>query len=98
MFVLPSRYEGFPVALVEALSQGCPSIATRCTEATGRPPLSTVLQLVDTESSDQLAAAVVQLAQHPDERKRLSNASIQASAGFHWDKVGVLWDELLRGK
>lgn len=98
MFVLPSRYEGFPVALVEALSQGCPSIATRCTEATQRLPLSRVLQLVDTESSDQIAAAILQLAQRPEDRKQLSAASIQASSEFHWDKVGVLWDELLTAR
>ena len=95
MFVLSSRYEGFPVALVEALSQGCPSIATRCTEATQRPPLSTALQLVDTESSDQLAAAILQLAQQPDRRKQISEAGRQASSGFHWDKIGLLWDEVL---
>ncbi len=95
MFVLPSRYEGFPVALVEALSQGCPSIATRCTEATQRPPLSAVLQLVDTESSDQLAAAILELAQRPDRRKQLSGESVRASDGFHWDKIGKLWDDVI---
>ena len=95
MFVLPSRYEGFPVALVEALSQGCPAIATRCTEATQRPPLSTALQLVDTESSDQLVAALLQLAGQPDRREQFSAAGIQASSGFHWDIVGLLWDQLL---
>ena len=95
MFVLSSRYEGFPVALVEALSQGCPSIATRCTEATQRPPLSPALQLVDTESSDQLASAILKLAQQPDLRKQISISSIQASSEFHWDKIGPLWDQLL---
>jgi len=98
MFVLPSRYEGFPVALVEALSQGCPSIATRCTEATQRPPLSTALKLVDTESSDQLAVAILQFAQQPDNRKQFSAAGIEASSAFHWEKIGLLWDQLLFGE
>ena len=96
MFVLPSRYEGFPVALVEALSQGCPSIATRCTDATQRSPLSPALQLVDTESADQLASAIRNLAQQTNLRNRLSISSIQASSEFHWDKIGPLWDRLLR--
>jgi GalNAc-alpha-(1->4)-GalNAc-alpha-(1->3)-diNAcBac-PP-undecaprenol alpha-1,4-N-acetyl-D-galactosaminyltransferase len=95
LFVLPSRYEGFPVALVEALSQGCPAIATRCTEATQRLPLSTALELVDCDSSDQLARAILQLAKHPERRHQLSTAGIHASVGFHWDTVGKLWDHLL---
>ena len=95
MFVLPSRYEGFPVALVEALSQGCPAIATRCTEATQRPPLSKALQLVAPESAEQLAAAMLQLAQNREERARLSAMAEQASSEFRWEKVGLLWDRLL---
>lgn len=96
MFVLSSRYEGFPIALVEALSQGCPSIATRCTEATQRLPLSTALQLVDIESPDQLAAAILQFAQQPDLRDQFSTAGILAGSEFHWDRIGLLWDRLLR--
>ncbi len=95
MFVLPSRYEGFPVALVEALSQGCPAIATRCTEATMRSPLSDALELVDIESPEQLAAAMVRLAHHAGLRERLSVAGIRASSEFNWEKIGLLWDQLL---
>ena len=95
MFVLPSRYEGFPVALVEALSQGCPAIATRCTEATQRPPLSMALQLVASESAEQLATAMLQLAQRPELRARLSAGAIHASSEFRWEKIGLLWDRLL---
>lgn len=95
MFVLPSRYEGFPVALIEALSQGCPSIATRCTEATQCPPLSTALQLVDTESPGQIAEAILKFSQQPDLRNQLSKSGIQAGLQFHWDKIGLHWDRLL---
>ncbi len=95
MFVLPSRYEGFPVALVEALSQGCPAIATRCTEATQCPPLSTALQLVDPESSEQLAGAIMQLALSSQLRERLSCSAVETSSKFLWDNIGQLWDRLL---
>ena len=96
MFVLPSRYEGFPVALVEALSQGCPAIATRCTEATQTPPLSTALKLVDTESSEQLAAAILELSKNADLRNEFAAASVPATIEFNWEHVGILWDRLLQ--
>ncbi len=95
VFVLPSRYEGFPVALVEALSQGCPSIATRCTEATQIPPLSDALQLVDPESPEQLAEAILTIALNKETSKRLEIAGKDASSYFDWAQVGKRWDQLL---
>jgi GalNAc-alpha-(1->4)-GalNAc-alpha-(1->3)-diNAcBac-PP-undecaprenol alpha-1,4-N-acetyl-D-galactosaminyltransferase len=95
LFVLPSRYEGFPIALIEALSQGCPAIATRCTAATECPPLSASLHLVDIESVEQLAEAIEQVAKNPVRRAQLAASGVRASEDFHWQKIGNLWDRLL---
>ena len=93
MYVLPSRYEGFPVALVEALSQGCPAIATRCTEATERPPLSDALELVDTESrSDrQCNFAVGKAARTPSAAFNGRHSSkLWISLGYDWQALGSI--------
>lgn len=53
--VIPSRREGFPLVLVEALLLGCPVISTRVPGAVEILPEPL---LADTENSDQLAAIV----------------------------------------
>lgn len=95
LFVLCSRYEGFPVALVEALSQGVPAIATACTQATQKLASTSSLQLVAPESAEALAVAIGQLANAPDRREELSEAGLRASRDYHWSQVGPLWDQLV---
>jgi GalNAc-alpha-(1->4)-GalNAc-alpha-(1->3)-diNAcBac-PP-undecaprenol alpha-1,4-N-acetyl-D-galactosaminyltransferase len=98
LFVLCSRYEGFPLALLEAFRHGLPSIATRCTSAIDQ--LSTVvseeaLVSIPVNSAEALTAAILQLAQDPDRRQRMSTAARQVAAHYTWQQIGPLWDRLL---
>lgn len=68
IFVLPSRFEGRPNALLEAMASGLPSVATRI------PGVLEVLTeesgiLVDVEDADSLAEAICALAKDPGRRK-----------------------------
>jgi glycosyltransferase involved in cell wall biosynthesis len=70
IFVLPSRLEGRPNALLEAMASGLPSVATRL------PGVIEVLTeeagiLVDTEDPRALAEAVCSLAKNPAARKSM---------------------------
>lgn len=75
VFVLPSRWEGLPIALLEAMSAGLPIIATRV------EGVDEVVQegvhgiLVKPESAEELAKAILQLSADIEGRQRMGNAS-----------------------
>lgn len=73
-FVLPSRMEGLPLAVLEAMSHGLPIVTTRIG---GNPEVVTDGEhglLVPIEDPDALAAALVRIAENPDLRRTLGEA------------------------
>jgi glycosyltransferase involved in cell wall biosynthesis len=72
VFVLPSRYEGFPNGLAEAMALGVPCIATRC--RTGPEELIADGEnglLVPVEDPETMARAIDRLLGDPELRERL---------------------------
>jgi glycosyltransferase involved in cell wall biosynthesis len=82
-FLLPSRYEGFPVALVEALALGLPCIATRC--PTGPEEIlgaGSHGMLVPVEDPAALAGALDRLASSEDLRRALGESGARRARDF----------------
>lgn len=77
-----SRYEGFGLPLIEAMSVGCPVIGARAScipEIVGDAAI-----LVDADAPDQVAAGIAELA--PGEfRQKLINNGLARSSQFSWD-------------
>jgi glycosyltransferase involved in cell wall biosynthesis len=76
MFVLPSRNEGYPNALVEAMSLGCPCIAVNCDFG----PSEIIRDgdngiLIENESIIALGNAIVSLNNDEDLKKRIGTAA-----------------------
>ena len=75
VFVLPSRWEGLPMALLEGMMAGLPVIATRV------EGVDEVVQpgehglLVALESPRELAQAILQLLRSPQDRQRMGAAA-----------------------
>ena len=75
VFVLPSRWEGLPMALLEGMMAGLPVIATRV------EGVDEVVQpgehglLVPLESPAELAQAILQLLRSPQDRQRMGKAA-----------------------
>jgi glycosyltransferase involved in cell wall biosynthesis len=75
IFVLPSRKDPYPLALLEAMALGLPPVASRVSGipdivADGRTGL-----LTESGSVDSLVRAVLQMADAPDLRRRLGDAA-----------------------
>ena len=96
IFALPSRYEGFPNALLEALASGLPAIAARCSSGPAE-----ILRdgqngiLVPTEDVASLAAGLASLMDDEGLRHRLSTAAAARAAEFGLDRIVADWDGLL---
>jgi alpha-1,3-rhamnosyl/mannosyltransferase len=84
-FVMPSLYEGFGLPLVEAMSCGCPVIAS------DRGSLPEVAgggaQCFDAFDVSAMAGALLKLLRSPEELQQKRSAALSRAADFSWDKA-----------
>ena len=81
IFVLASRFEGYGMALAEAISHGLPVISTKVGAIPDTVPAGTGL-LVPPEDAPTLASALRHLICDPDERQRLATNARAAAVQF----------------
>ena len=97
-FIMPSRYEGFPNVLLEALAAGVPCVAADCPGA-AREILGDGAYglVVPAEDWPALTDAIIRIATDSQLREQFSRASAAALERYRLDRVVVEWERLLAG-
>ena len=96
-YVLSSRYEGFPMVLLEAISFGLPLVSFNC--VTG--PNEVIVNddcgiLVDDGNTEKLGEAIQRLIENQKEREEKSEHAYQKSRIFSKDEIMKQWLELFK--
>ena len=96
IFALPSRYEGFPSALMEAMALGVPSVAVDCESgprAVIRDPEWALLVPNDVESLRQGLSRMI--VDH-DFREQLGQSGRAVAEAFSWEAMTDRYESILR--
>ena len=96
LFVLPSRFEGFPNALLEAMACGCAVIATDSPGGTSvivRNGVDGVL--IPPGDVEALAREMDRLMADGVERTRLGERAVEVSSRFGIDAIAALWEGVI---
>lgn len=95
LFVFPSRYEGFPNALCEAMAIGLPVVGSDCSGNVDVIKNTMNGLIFKQKNVEDLYKQMLHLIEDFDLRKRLSIEAKKISIDYSEDKIYARWDRLL---
>jgi glycosyltransferase involved in cell wall biosynthesis len=97
VYVLSSRFEGFPLVLIEAMSKGMACVAFDC--PTGPADIVDDHRnglLVPARDVEGLSAALMEMVEDEDLRRRCGEAALVTAEDYTMASIGPLWDEMMQ--
>lgn len=89
-FVFPSRYEGFGIPLIEAMSRGCPVVASDI--APSREVCGGAVRYFPLDDPIQMVPLIERIVSDPDEAAELRARGRVAAARYSWrDAADLTW-------
>ena len=95
-FALPSRHEGFPSALLEAMAMGVPSVAVDCESGPREIIRHDQDGLLVPDSVAGLREGLKHLIEDAAQRGRLSTAAVDVVQRFGWEAMVDAYEDVLR--
>jgi glycosyltransferase involved in cell wall biosynthesis len=96
IFVLSSRYEGFPNVLLEAMASGCASVSFDCN--TGPADLINHMEngmLVSPNDTDGLSDGIEWLMKNPEKRKQIGKSAKKTREIYSEEKILNKWANVI---
>lgn len=95
IFALPSRIEGFPMVLLEALSQGCPSVAFSVGGASDEMMEEGAGFVIEDGNLEAFRSALSTLMENNDIRDNCSRNAVKSASRFTIKKFGDAWEQMI---
>lgn len=94
-FVMSSRFEGFPMVLLEAAACGLPIVSFDCPEGPAVLLKNGGGIVVERENTDALGTALLEMIHHEQERERYRRQLPQVIMPYSPQHIGDAWEALL---
>ncbi|MBO6236682.1 MAG: glycosyltransferase [Schwartzia sp.] len=96
IFAFPSSFEGFPLALTEAMSVGLPAVGRKSCISVNELIKDCETGLLVEEGAERFAAALNQLMSDGELRARIGRAAHEAVKAYQPKKVWDMWENVIR--